>query len=75
MVAYRKTKRSGRSRYLHSITVLKNLKQWGIAAGGYTQTTGVEGGINGLITHDREVQKLPPQILNAIAQPLRDNDF
>ncbi|MBT8043548.1 MAG: cellulase family glycosylhydrolase, partial [Verrucomicrobiae bacterium] len=45
-------------RYTTSIRKLAGLKQQGIAAGVYTQTTDVEGEINGLITYDRKVKKL-----------------
>ena len=44
----------------------KWLKAKGIAAGIYTQTTDVEGEINGLLTYDRKVQKLPAATLKAI---------
>ncbi|MFO1066180.1 MAG: glycoside hydrolase family 2 TIM barrel-domain containing protein [Pirellulales bacterium] len=48
-----------RARYLESLQKLAELKQRGISAGVYTQTTDVEGEINGLLTYDREVQKIP----------------
>ncbi|MGE3780001.1 MAG: glycoside hydrolase family 2, partial [Pirellulaceae bacterium] len=50
-------------RYQTSIAKLAELKKLGIAAGIYTQTTDVEGEINGLITYDRKVRKLTPQAL------------
>lgn len=53
-------------RYKTSIRMLAGLKRSGIAAGIYTQTTDVEGEINGLITYDRKVRKLPPETLAAI---------
>jgi len=37
-----------------------------VAAGIYTQTTDVEGEVNGLLTYDRKVQKLPAATLKAI---------
>jgi beta-galactosidase len=43
--------------------MLAELKQQGIAGGIYTQTTDVEGEINGLITYDRKVRKLAPGVL------------
>jgi len=49
---------------------LAELKQQGIAAGIYTQTTDVEGEINGLITYDRRLRKLDPETLREIAKPL-----
>ncbi|MCB1225555.1 MAG: hypothetical protein KDK99_07075 [Verrucomicrobiales bacterium] len=57
-------------RYKESLRLLAELKAQGIAGGIYTQTTDVEGEINGLITYDRDVQKLPPETLKEIAQPL-----
>ena len=53
-------------RYQTSIKMLAELKQQGIAAGIYTQTTDVEGEINGLITYDRKVRKLEPAVLAEI---------
>ena len=53
-------------RYKTSIAKLAELKKQGIAAGIYTQTTDVEGEINGLITYDRKVRKLDPQALAEI---------
>lgn len=53
-------------RYKTSINKLAELKKRGIAAGIYTQTTDVEGEINGLITYDRKVRKLDPQALAEI---------
>ncbi|WP_145296443.1 family 43 glycosylhydrolase [Crateriforma conspicua] len=46
-------------RYLTSIEGLDRLRRQGIAGGVYTQTTDVEGEINGLMTYDREVIKIP----------------
>ncbi len=57
-------------RYRESIRLLAELKKKGIAAGIYTQTTDVEGEINGLITYDREVQKIAPEDLKEIAKVL-----
>ena len=53
-------------RYKTSIRTLAELKAKGIAAGIYTQTTDVEGEINGLITYDRKVRKLEAETLAAI---------
>lgn len=54
-------------RYRISLRHLRDLRGKGIAAGIYTQTTDVEGEINGLITYDRKVQKLPPDALRRFA--------
>ena len=55
-------------RYRTSIQMLAELKKQGIAAGIYTQTTDVEGEINGLITYDRKVRKIPAEKLAEIHQ-------
>jgi len=47
------------ARYAKSLSILTELKSKGISAGIYTQTTDVEGEINGLITYDREIIKIP----------------
>jgi beta-galactosidase len=46
-------------RYATSIEKLAALQKKGIAAGVYTQTTDVEAEINGLLTYDRKVIKIP----------------
>lgn len=46
-------------RYRESIRRLAQLRQQGIAGGIYTQTSDVEGEINGLLTYDRKVAKIP----------------
>ena len=50
-------------RYQISCEKLADLKSKGIAAGVYTQTTDVETEINGLMTYDRRVIKLPAEEL------------
>lgn len=45
----------------------------GLAAAIYTQTTDVEGEVNGLITYDREVVKIPETLLKQLHQPVYDN--
>ncbi len=47
------------ARYVKSLNMLNDLRQRGIAGGVYTQTTDVEGEINGLLTYDRKVAKIP----------------
>jgi beta-galactosidase len=56
-----------KQRYEKSLTILRGLRRQGIAAGVYTQTTDVEGEINGLLTYDR-VEKVPASWL----KPLHD---
>ena len=59
-------------RYRESIRLLDDLRRRGIAAGVYTQTTDVEGEINGLMTYDRKQIKIPPQRLAEIHRTLFD---
>lgn len=63
-----------RDRYAASIEMLAGLKEKGVAGGVYTQTTDVEGEINGLITYDREVQKLKPEELKKIGAVLFEKE-
>ncbi len=56
-------------RYTKSIDVLCGLRRRGIAAGVYTQTTDVEGEINGLLTYDR-IAKADPAWLKERHQKL-----
>lgn len=53
-------------RYIESCRVLGVLKKKGVSAGVYTQTTDVEGEINGLITYDRKVLKIEAEQLYKI---------
>lgn len=53
-----KTEDELKERYATSIKKLNDLRGRGIAAGVYTQTTDVEGEINGLLTYDRKVTKI-----------------
>ncbi|MDO3383719.1 glycoside hydrolase family 2 protein [Gilvimarinus algae] len=48
-----------KARYENSIRGLGDYKKRGVAAGVYTQTTDVETEINGLLTYDRAVEKIP----------------
>ena len=59
-----------KDRYRESLRLLVELKSQGIAAGVYTQTTDVEGEINGLLTYDRKVQKFPPGELKELHRVL-----
>ena len=53
-----KTEEEYKDRYATSIKMLNDLRGRGIAGGVYTQTTDVEGEINGLLTYDRKVTKI-----------------
>lgn len=57
-------------RYRESIRILKELQEQGIAGAVYTQTTDVEGEVNGLLTYDRKVAKLKPEQLREISRVL-----
>jgi len=46
--------------------IVKMKEENGLSAAVYTQTTDVEGEINGLMTYDRKVIKIPAQILNGM---------
>lgn len=65
-----KTAAEYRDRYIHSIEILNDLRKQGIAAGVYTQTTDVEGEINGLMTYDRKVIKIAAEELRKLHMPL-----
>lgn len=53
-------------RYAAFVAKLPALKARGLAAAVYTQITDVEGEINGLVTYDRKVVKIPEEKLRAI---------
>jgi beta-galactosidase len=57
-------------RYQESIRRLAELKKQGVAAGVYTQTSDVEVEINGLMTYDRRVKKIPAAILAELHRQL-----
>ena len=63
MADCRRTKRSTSSATSRRSRCSTQLRREGIAAGVYTQTTDVEGEINGLMTYDRKVIKIPAEEL------------
>ena len=65
-----KTQEEYQERYVTSIKMLNDLRGQGIAAGVYTQTTDVEGEINGLMTYDRKVIKISAQELAKLHEKL-----
>jgi beta-galactosidase/beta-glucuronidase len=65
-----KTEAEYKERYVTSINMLNDLRAQGIAAGVYTQTTDVEGEINGLMTYDRKVIKIPAAELAKLHEKL-----
>lgn len=50
--------------------IVEYYQQKGLSAAVYTQTTDVEGEVNGLMTYDREVIKIPVKTLHQIHAPL-----
>ena len=55
----------------HKIEALVPMKQkLGLSAAVYTQTTDVEGEVNGLMTYDRKVIKVDPAVLREMNAPL-----
>lgn len=62
-----------KERYKSTLAQLNELRQQGIAAGVYTQTTDVEIEINGLLTYDREVAKISAEELAKMRAELLPN--
>jgi hypothetical protein len=57
--------------YEYKFNQIRQMKEkHGLSAAVYTQTTDVEGEVNGLLTYDREVIKIPAKILNEMHSPL-----
>ncbi|MCA9264971.1 MAG: hypothetical protein KDA60_14025 [Planctomycetales bacterium] len=65
-----KSKEEYKERYAESIRIINDLRKQGIAGGVYTQTTDVEGEINGLLTYDRKVIKIPTSDLQEVHSKL-----
>jgi hypothetical protein len=61
-----------RAAYADLIGKLKPLVQQGLAAAVYTQTTDVEGEVNGLMTYDRKVLKFDPARLAELHRALME---
>lgn len=51
------------------------LRHKGLAAAVYTQTTDVEGEVNGLLTYDRKVIKIDPALLRILHAPLYSTKY
>ena len=68
-----KTMQEYRDLYVKSLELLNDLRHKGIAGGVYTQTTDVEGEINGLMTYDRKVIKIPAEELRELHRQLFNN--
>ncbi len=65
-----KNKAEYEERYRRTLEGLNELRKAGIAAGVYTQTTDVEIEINGLLTYDRAVEKIPAEELHTMSRVL-----
>lgn len=52
--------------YVYKFNQIAELRKKGLSAAVYTQTTDVEGEVNGLITYDREVIKVAPEKLKQL---------
>ena len=50
--------------------IIRQQKEIGISAAVYTQTSDVQGEVNGLLTYDRKVIKIPAKTLQKIHKPL-----
>jgi len=60
--------------YEYKFNQIRQMKEkHGLSAAVYTQTTDVEGEVNGLLTYDREVIKIPAKILNEMHSPLYED--
>lgn len=58
------------ARFKELVEDLIGLKSFGLSAAIYTQTTDVEGEVNGLITYDREILKVDPEVTTEMFAPL-----
>ena len=57
--------------YIHKFNQIVEMKEKnGLSAAVYTQTTDVEGEINGLMTYDRKVAKMPAENLKELHSKL-----
>jgi hypothetical protein len=54
--------------------IVRQAKEIGLAAAVYTQTTDVEGEVNGLLTYDRAASKLPAEDFADMAEPLFEDE-
>lgn len=59
-----------RKTYRHLVFQLRTMIAEGLSGAIYTQTTDVEGEVNGLMTYDRAYEKFPEGELHALHQPL-----
>ncbi|MCD8273874.1 MAG: beta-galactosidase [Alistipes sp.] len=64
-----------RKAYRHMVFQLRTMISEGLSGAIYTQTSDVEGEVNGLMTYDRAVEKFPEGELYALHQPLYAPDL
>ena len=60
--------------YIYKFNQIEEMKKLGVSAAVYTQTTDVEGEVNGLMTYDRKVIKIPAEKLKKIHEVLYTED-
>lgn len=60
--------------YIKLMHNLYPMRYKGLSAAVYTQTTDVEGEVNGLITYDRKVIKMDPEMLKILHAPLYSSE-
>jgi beta-galactosidase/beta-glucuronidase len=60
--------------YVYKFNQIVEMKKEGVSAAVYTQTTDVEGEVNGLMTYDREVVKMPAEKLREIHKVLYEEN-
>ncbi len=59
-------------RYTGFMNAIPDMIKKGLSAAVYTQTTDVEGEVNGLMTYDRKVIKMPVDKLQQLHSKLHD---
>jgi beta-galactosidase/beta-glucuronidase len=71
---FAKDKADYRARYKTKFDeIVRQAKELGLAASVYTETSDVEGELNGLLTYDRAESKLPVEDFATMAKPLFDD--
>ena len=71
---FAKDKADYRARYKTKFDeIVRQAKEIGLAASVYTETSDVEGELNGLLTYDRAESKLPVGDFATMAKPLFDD--
>ena len=55
--------------------IVRQKQEVGISAAVYTQTSDIQGELNGLLTYDRKLIKIPAKLLKEIHQPVLDSSI